>query len=192
MKKVTFADVRSLHDYELARDELRPKILATKALRRVAVGDHLTVLFENHDTVLYQIQEMLRAERITHPDAIHHEIDTYNELVGDKDELRATLLIEYSDPAERDARLRDLVGIEKHVRLEVDGAGSCAAEFDMRQIDEKRVSSVHYVRFPLGAKLAAAVRRGVPIEIVIDHPKMKARGRSTAQQTAALAADLSD
>ena len=190
MKRVEAAEIESLEDYQLGRAARRKEILEIKGRRRVAVGDHLTLLFENHETVLYQIQEMLRVERITELRAIAHEITTYNELVGGTDEVCSTLLIEYADETERDARLRDLVGLQEHVRLEVDGVGACRAEFDLRQMSTERISAVHYVRFRLGGELATAIREGAAPEVVIDHPEMAARAVLTADQAAALADDL--
>jgi len=101
------------------------------------------------------------------------------------------LLIEYADEAERDAQLRELLGLQDHVHLEVEGVGRCQAVFDERQIATDRISSVHYVSFPLGAKLAAAIRSRTKPAIVVDHPAMSLRVELTAEQTAALAEDLS-
>jgi len=190
MKPIEPSEIRSLEDYELGRSEQRRRVLAIKEPRRIAVGEHLTLLFENRDTVLYQIQEMLRIERITEPRAIQHEIDTYNELIPGDDELTATLLIEYPEPDERDRRLRELLGLEKHVYLEVEGE-RCAAVFDERQWSEERISSVHYLRFPLGRRAADAIRRGARPVIVVDHSALTARVELTEEQRAALAADLS-
>lgn len=194
MKPVTPAEILSIADYERSRAERRQHVLDVKALRRVHVGDHITILFENHDTVLYQIQEMLRVEHITQPAAIRHEIGTYNELIAAPDELRATLLIEYADPAERDRRLRELIGLDSHVWLEVAGAGSCRADFDERQLSERRISSVHYVTFALGASLAGALRAAaataVAVTIGVDHPALTARADLSREQIAALAFDL--
>jgi len=188
---VVASEIKSLPDYEITRPDFRRRVLDTKKPRRIAVGNDVTLLFENHDTVLYQIQEMLRVERIRDPHAIKHEIDTYNELVGGKDELCASLLIEYPDEKERDQRLQELVGLEKHVALEVKGAGTCRAVFDERQMSPERISSVHYVHFPLGSERADAIRAGAPVAIVIDHPKLSARAALTREQCAALAEDLS-
>lgn len=191
MNPVTPAEIQSLQDYELSRPALRKRMMDVKAARRVAIGDHLTLLFENHDTVLYQIQEMLRVERIAEPAAIAHEIATYNDLVGGSDEICATLLIEYADPAHRDARLRQLLGLEKHLALIVEGAGECRAQFDTRQMSEERISSVHYLQFELGKQLADAIRAGASVELQVDHPKMSERARLTSAQLAALVEDLS-
>jgi hypothetical protein len=190
MRKVTPADIQEAADYEIGRAALRTRILAIKAARRVAIGDHLTVLFENHDTVRYQIQEMLRIERITDRAAIRHEIDTYNELVAGPDELRATLLIEYEDAAERDRWLRALLGLERHLHLVVPGVGECRARFDDRQISSDRISSVHYVTFALGPRLATAIREGAGVVVHVDHPRLEAQAELSVTQLAAVREDL--
>jgi len=187
---VSASEIKSLGDYELARDTFRKRVFAVKDARRVRVGDHLTFLFENHDTVLYQIQEMLRVERITEPAAIAHEIRTYNDLIAGPDELAATLLVEYEDPAERARMLRELVGLERYVSFAIAGQAAAAAVFDAAQIADEKISSVHYVRFPLGRERASALRRGAGAEIVVDHPHMHARVALTPSQVAALSEDL--
>ena len=190
MNPVSASEIRSLADYERGREEFRKHVIAIKAPRRVTVGDHLTFLFENHDTVLYQIQEMLRVERITDPAAVAHEIATYNELVPGRDELTATLLIEFEEEAERGVMLRALVGLEHHIKLEIDGCAPCMAQFDERQMSPDKISSVHYIGFPLGRERAAAIRSGAAAEIVSDHPRLSARTALSAVQRAALAEDL--
>lgn len=191
MKPVTAADIRSNQDYELARDAVRQRMLTVKAARRVHVGSEATLLFENRQTLIYQIQEILRIERIEDPRAIRHEIDTYNELLPAPGELSATLLLEYEDADLRALRLAQLVGIEKHLSVVVEGAGTFAAVFDLRQIDEARVSAVHYVKFPIGEAAAVAIRAGAPVEFRIDHPALHASAQLDAAQHAALVEDLS-
>jgi hypothetical protein len=190
MKPVDVSEIRPLPDYERGRDEFRKHVLAIKEPRRVTVGSHLTFLFENRDTVLYQIQEMLRVERITDPAAVAHEVETYNELVPGRDELCATLLIEFEDASERAVMLRALVGLERHVKIEIDGCQPCAAVFDDRQMSPDKISSVHYIRFPLGKERAAALKMGAAAEVVADHPRLSARSALSAVQRAALAEDL--
>jgi len=190
MKLVGIPEILPLPDYERGRDEFRKHVLAIKEPRRVTVGNHLTFLFENRDTVRYQIQEMLRVERITDPAAIAHEVETYNELVPGRDELTATLLIEFEDASERSVMLRALVGLERHVKLEIDGCDPCAAVFDERQMSPNKISSVHYIRFPLGKERAASLRGGAAAEVVADHPRLSARTALSVVQRAALAEDL--
>ena len=190
MNPVSPAEIKTLGDYELARDTIRSRVLDVKAARRVQVGEHLTFLFENHDTVLYQIQEMLRVERITDAGAIAHEIRTYNDLIAKPDELVATLLVEYEDAKERARMLRELVGLDRHVSFVIAGASPCVAVFDEAQIAVDKISSVHYVRFPLGRARADAFRGGGLAEIAVDHPRMTVRTLLTAAQAAALRTDL--
>ncbi len=190
MNPVTPADIRSNRDYELSRDEVRRRILAVKAPRRIHVGTEATLLFENRQTLIYQIQEILRIERIEDPRAIRHEIDTYNELLPAGGELSGTLLLEYEDADVRARRLAELVGIEKHLSVAIEGAGTFAAVFDLRQMDESRVSAVHYVKFPIGEAAAAAVRAGAAVEFRIDHPAMRASVVLSPEQHAALVEDL--
>jgi len=190
VKAVEASQIKSNRDYALERDVRRKRMITIKESRRVAVGEHLTLLFENHDTVLYQIQEMLRVEQISDPQAIAHELATYNELVPGNDELKATLFIEYSDEAVRDRWLRRLLGLEKHLALDVAGVGRTPAVFDTRQMSDERISSVHYVCFALGDDAARAVRGGAAVAVVVDHPEMSLRADLNAEQLAALREDL--
>jgi hypothetical protein len=168
MQPVSVSEIKNIADYELARETLRPRILELKERRRIRLGDHLTFLFENRDTVLYQIQEMMRIERIVRPADIAHEVETYNELVPGKGELCASLLIEYETPELRAVKLRELLGLEKHIWLEVADAGRVAAIFDQRQIATDRISAVQYLRFRLTPKQVANWTKGV--SLVSDHP----------------------
>jgi hypothetical protein len=190
MKPIEASEIRSNADYALARDEMRSRVLAIKKARRVHLGDHLTILFENHDTMLYQVQEMMRVEGIEDPKAIAHEIKTYNELVPGRDELKATLLVEYAEPAERDAALRALVGLQDSVALEVEGAGRVMALFDDRQISDGRISSVHYLTFALGSEVAAGLRGGAGATLHVCHPELTVSTALDYAQLAAVRGDL--
>src|SRR5438552_12478084 len=121
MKPVRRDEVLGLADYETIRERFRARVIEEKRARRLALGDKATAVFENHDTVLMQIQEMLRTERITREAAIAHEIETYNQLVPGEHELSATVMIEIADTAARDAFLAEAVGFQKHIALVVDG-----------------------------------------------------------------------
>ncbi len=191
MRLIDASDIKSNQDYELSRPDVRARVMDIKAKRRVAIGDHLTLLFENRDTMIYQVQEMMRAERIGDPKAIRAEIDVYNELVPGEDELTATLLIEYEDPSERDEALSELVGLEEHMKMLIDGEDACRAHFDMRQFSTERISSVHYLKFELGARRADAIKNGAAISMKVDHPRLSAIARLSDVQAAALAKDLS-
>ncbi len=173
MQPVELSEIKNIGDYEIARETLRPEILALKERRRIRVGGHLTLLFENHETVRYQIQEMMRIEHIVSPRDIAHEVATYNELIPARGELSATLLIEYETPAERDVKLRELLGLEQHLWLDVPGAGRTCAIFDERQIATDRISAVQYIKFKLTQAQMSGFMSGAAI--VSDHPAYSER-----------------
>src|SRR5579863_3251881 len=129
MQPVDISEIKNIAEYEIERETLRPRVLPLKERRRIRLGEHLTLLFENRETVRYQIQEMMRIERIVRPQDIAHEVATYNELIPAQGELCATLLIEYETPSERDVKLRELLGLEQHLWLDVPGAGRACAIF---------------------------------------------------------------
>lgn len=194
MKPVTLKEILPFERYEVLRPRLRPLFIAEKERRRLGLGEHITLLFENGATVWYQVEEMLRTERISDEAAIRHEIDTYNELLPRPGELSATMLIEYSDAQERDAALRELVGLERHLWIVIDGRRE-RVRFDERQMGEDQISSVQFVRFPLGGldtaefvKLAQAGK----VAIEIDHPNLSVRAALTRQLAQALASDLAE
>jgi hypothetical protein len=146
------------------------------------VGPWLTFLFENHETVRYQIHEMLRAERIFREPEIAHEVETYNELLGGPGELGCTLLIEIPDAADRDAKLRRWLDLVEHLYVRVPGGEKVRARFDPRQVGEDRLSSVQYLKFDLGGE--------EPMAVGSDLPGLTLEAPLTAQQRAALAADM--
>jgi hypothetical protein len=189
MKKVDISEIKNIAAYEVERERFRPQVLAMKDRRRVRLGDHLTFLFENRDTVRYQVQEMMRIERIVKEHDIAHEVKTYNELIPEPGELSASLLIEYETPEERNVKLRDLLGLEQHLWFYVNGApGRSRALFDMRQIATERISSVQYVKFQLTPAQMKAWPSGA--KLVSDHPKYLAERELTQQELKELAADF--
>jgi hypothetical protein len=192
VKKITVDDILPLADYERVRAILRPLFIHEKERRRLAVGSHLTFIFENTETSWYQIEEMIRTEKMTDRAAIQHEIDTYNELIPAPGELVATLLIEYTDAAEREAALLRLVGLERHLWL-ILGAKKIAASFDDRQMSTEKISAVQFVRFSLegvsGPQLLELARKG-EAAIVADHPSLAARGAIDGLVASSLAEDL--
>jgi hypothetical protein len=189
MQPVAISEIGNLAEYELERERWRPVVMALKDRRRIRVGDHLTFLFENRDTVRYQIQEMLRIERIAKPHEVAHEVETYNELIPGSGELSASLLIEYETAEERAVRLRELLGLEKHVWLVVEGLPPAPVRFDDRQISTDRISSVQYVKFSLTPAQAAGFPRGAAL--VVDHPHYRAERPLSPAELAELSADLS-
>ena len=194
MKPVTLKEILPFEQYDVLRPRLRPLFIADKERRRLALGEHITLLFENGATVWYQVEEMLRTERISDEAAIRHEIDTYNELLPRPGELSATMLIEYSNAQERDAALRELIGLERHLWIVIDGRRE-RVRFDERQMGDDQISSVQFLRFPLGGldtteflKLAQADK----VAIEIDHPNLSARAALTGPLGQALASDLAE
>jgi hypothetical protein len=195
MKPVTRDEVLGLADYEAIRDRFRARVIEEKRARRVALGDKATALFENHDTVLLQIQEMLRTERITRESAVMHEIETYNHLVPGDDELSATVMIEIPDPATRDVFLAKAVGFQKHLAIVVDGGEPVRATWEKSRELEDTASAVNYVRFPLGPKGAAHIRekkKDARVELLVDHPAYHARVTLGPATLASLADDLAE
>ena len=173
MKPITPPEVLPVTTYDRVRPLLRPLCIAEKTRRRLAVGHHLTLMFENRQTVWYQIQEILRTERIFEEAAVNAEVETYNELLPRPGELFATLLIEYADPAERDVELARLVGLERHLWIVLDGR-RVGARFDERQMSPDQISAVQFIAFPLGAEAGrfgelAAVGK---VAIEVDHPHL--------------------
>jgi hypothetical protein len=190
VRKVEPSEILDLIAYEKVRPEFMARIIELKRPRRITVGDRLTFIFENRDTVIFQIQEMTRAERRVSPEAIAEEVDVYNELVPGRDELSATLMIEIPDSEEIRPELNRLIGIDEHVLLDV-GGEKVRAQFDDKQFEEERISAVQYVRFPLGAALAQAVRdRATRVVLKVDHPAYEASQCIDGASRASLVADL--
>jgi len=175
IRPVTLDELLGIERYEQVRDELRRRTIALKRNRRLAVGDIVTLVFENHDTMFFQIQEMLRAERISDLDAVRHELHVYNALLPQPGQLAATMLIEITDQSDVESRLNALIGIDEAVRLEV-GSHVVPAEFEPGRSREDRLSAVQYVRFSLPAPAREAFRDpAVAAFVVIDHPNYRTR-----------------
>jgi len=184
------SDVLDLTAYERIRDEFVAKTIELKKPRRIHVGGILCFVFENRDTVRFQIQEMTRAERTVKEEAIAEEVRVYNELIPGPNELSATLMIEIPDLQEIRRELDRLVGIDEHVFLDV-GDETVQATFDEKQFEEDRISAVKYVTFPLGERLAAAFRDPtVPVRLRVDHPNCRDATPIEGASRASLAADL--
>jgi hypothetical protein len=192
MKPVRRDEILGLADYEAIRDRFRSRMIEEKRARRAVIGDKVSAVFENHDTVLLQIQEMLRTERITREAAVQHEIDTYNQHVPGKDELFATVMIEIPDRDEREAFLERARGFERHVALIVDGEKIPATWEKIRELPD-RASAVNYLRFPLTTLAAAHLRKNAKaarVEMAVDHPVYSAKAVLPPQMVASLAEDL--
>ena len=183
----------SLEAYAKARREFRERVLAHKKQRTVHLGEHVTLLFEDELTVRYQIQEMLRIEKVFEEAGIQDELDAYNPLVPDGTNFKATMLIEYEDAEARKAALSTLVGIEDRVWVQVEGCPRvyAIADEDLPRENETKTSAVHFLRFELTKEMAATLRYGVALAIGVDHPNCTAVLPAVPEATrAALAADL--
>ncbi|MCP5042596.1 MAG: DUF3501 family protein [bacterium] len=190
MKKLVMSDLLDLTEYEKRRDVLRKRIIGLKGARRVSVGNELTFIFENRDTMHFQVQEMLRAERIVEDDKIQAELDVYNELIPDRYELSATLMIEITDKDRIKKTLDRLVGIDEYVSLHI-GPRVVRAVFDEKQFEEDRISAVQYLRFPLGPELAAEFADAlIDVSLVVDHPALSESAVIVGDTRQSLARDL--
>lgn len=174
MTALARADLYSLETYAVERPAFRARVLAHKRSRRLALGAHATLLFEDRLTIQYQIQEMLRIERIFEPDAIQAELDAYNPLIPGGHDLKATLLIEYADEAMRRRELARLGGIEHRFFAEVAGHGRTIAhaDEDMDRSDDGKTAAVHFMRFDFAPAQIAALRAGAALRFGIDDARM--------------------
>lgn len=191
IRPVTLDDIVGLERYEAVRDETRRRVIALKQHRRVSVGREVTFVFENHATMLFQIQEMLRAERITDLDGVREELAVYNALLPRPGQLSATMLIEITEEADIAARLVKLIGIDEAVHLDV-GDVSVRAEFEPGRSTEDKLSAVQYVRFTLSSALQAAFRdASVPARLRIDHVNYQAETTLEGEIRQSLTEDVS-
>ena len=161
----------TLEEYAKARKEFRAKVMAHKKSRAIHLGEHVTLIFEDELTMRYQVQEMLRVERIFEEDGIRDELDTYNPLIPDGDNWKATMLIEYPDVAERQRMLALLKGIEDRVWVRVEGCERvyAIADEDLKRETEEKTSSVHFLRFELTAAMKRALAAGAGLATGVDH-----------------------
>jgi len=192
MKPIVRSEVLPLGEYETIRAKFRDRVVAEKRPRRVDVGEHMSVLFENRDTVLLQIQEMMRVERITRDAAIEHEVATYNDLIPADDQLSMTLFIQIGDKEKREAVLAACAGMEQRVALEVDGERYGAKAGDKDGADPKRTTAVQYYKIDLPPEVAERWRKGEveSAAIVVDHPGYQHRAEMNDATKAALGSDL--
>lgn len=193
MKPLATSDLANLHEYELERPAFRSRVIEKKKRRRVALGPLMTLVFEDRDTIRFQIQEMLRVERIVQPEKVQHEIETYNALLPGPGEVAATLFIEITDPARVQELLDGFIGLDEpgHLRLKV-GDAAYAALFAPGQSREDRISAVHYIRFPLGEEGRAALAAGRETALQVDHGGYRARQVLPGETVEELIQDLSD
>ncbi|MFO0548952.1 MAG: DUF3501 family protein [Polyangiaceae bacterium] len=191
MQPITRKEVLGLGDYEQIRTHFRARVIEEKRARRVMLGSNMSATFENRDTVLYQIQEMLRTERITSEPGIAHEIETYNDLLPGASQVSMTLFIEIAEKEERERVLTELAGLEQHVGLEVGGTLYRATEKDRSVEGITRTTAVHYFKIDLDAGAVAAMRGGAVATVVIDHPRHALRVALDRATVASLARDFS-
>jgi hypothetical protein len=173
---LTHADLYSLEQYARLRPEFRAKVIAHKKDRRAPLGEHATLHFEDALTMQYQVQEMLRLERMFEPEAIQEELDVYNPLIPDGSNWKATFMIEYPDEAERRQKLAQLHGIEKAVWMQVADFSRVhpVANEDLDRETEDKTAAVHFLRFELTPAMVAAVKQGAAIRAGIEHPAYRA------------------
>jgi hypothetical protein len=184
MRKVQRSEIVDYQTYGDNREATRAAMLAIKGPRRVHVGPHLTFLFETTATMRYQIQEMMRAERIAREADIQREIDAYNAVLGDHGELGCTLLVEIDDRDERILRLREWRGLPDHLYLRCDDGTRVRPTYDRAQVDDEKISAVQYLKFPVGARR--------PVALGSDLPALSVEAVLTPKQQAALIEDLAD
>ena len=164
-------DLWSLEEYAERRPQFRAEVIAHKKNRQVAIGDHLTLYFEDAKTIRYQIQEMLRIEKVFERAGIEDELSAYNPLIPDGSNWKATCMIEYADPQERRLRLSQLGGIEDLIWVQVDGHDKvyAIADEDLDRTEEGKTSAVHFMRFELSAEMVTAVKGRAPVSMGCDH-----------------------
>ena len=181
MIKVERKEILDYVTYLEKRNDIRKNAMEEKEKRRIHLGEHLTFLFENTDTIRYQILEMVRVEKMVKEEHIQHEIDTYNGILGDSGVLACTLLIEYEDPDERDVQLRKLATLPEHLYLLLEDGTKAYAKYDKEQVSDEKVSSVQFLQYAC---------RKPPVKIGVDHPEMTLEAELTSEQKNVLRADL--
>ncbi len=172
MGAITAESLMSLEQYAKTRKAFRERVLAHKKTRTVQLGEHVTLVFEDELTMRYQIQEMLRVERIFEEEGIRDELDAYNPLVPDGSNWKATMLIEYPDLEERRMALAKLIGVEDRVWVKVEGQPRVYAisDEDLDRENDDKTSAVHFLRFELSAPTKQALKRGAALSMGVDHP----------------------
>jgi len=191
MRKLTMDDIKDVRGYERERDEFRRRIIEMKKRRRIKLGDLMTIVFENTDTMRFQVQEMARVERMLTDEQIAHEIETYNRLIPDPGELSGTLFVEIDDKDRLYEWLPKLVGIQRTVAFWLHDGSSVPSipQDEERLTREETTTTVHYLKFRFTDDQIGAFKQG-PVRIVVDHPHYDAVVELTDEQQRELAADL--
>jgi hypothetical protein len=189
---IAAGDLYSLEAYHKLRQEFRERVLQHKKHRQIAVGPNATLYFEDRLTMQYQVQEMLRVERIFETEAIEEELAAYNPLIPTGSNLKATFMLEFTDAAVRQQRLRELGGIEDCLFAEVADSDRvrCVADEDLERTSDEKTSAVHFVRFEFDARNIALLKSGATLDFLIEHPNYRHRSELTTEQLAALIADF--
>ena len=192
MAKITRESLMTLEAYARARPGFRARVMAHKQRRKVELGSNVMLHFEDELTMRYQVQEMLRAERIFEDSGIEEELQAYNPLVPDGRNFKATMMLEYPEPEERVKCLEKLIGIEDRVWLQVQDCTPvwAIADEDLERETPEKTSSVHFLRFELEDEMIDALKRGAALSIGIDHPRYQAKTIVPAETRDALVADL--
>jgi len=183
VNRVERSEILDFVTYGEQREAMRDSALRAKSVRRVLVGEYFTFLFENHETVLYQVQEMMRIEQIVKEDDIRHELNTYNELIHPAGTVGCTLLVGIDDEQLRDQKLQEWMGLNEHIYAKLPDGRLARPTWDPRQVGDTRLSSVQYLSFPLGPE--------APVAIGIEMPGIDAETELSDAQREALRVDLS-
>lgn len=192
MNKLTRADLMSLEQYHTERKAFRAKVMEHKAPRKVSIGPNASLYFEDRLTMQYQIQEMLRIERIFEAEGIQDELDAYNPLIPDGHNWKATFMVEFPDVEERKRKLAELIGIERQVWVQIHGFAKVypIANEDLSRETTDKTSSVHFLRFELTPDMVVAARDATPLSMGIDHPVYQCSMEVPLETRRALAKDL--
>jgi Protein of unknown function (DUF3501) len=173
--RITRDSLWSLEDYSQRRDAFRAEVIEHKKTRSVRLGDNLNLIFEDEKTIRYQIQEMLRIEKIFDDAGIREELDSYNPLIPDGSNLKATMMLEYTEEEERRRKLSELIGIEDRVWVQVEGSSKvyAIADEDLERENDYKTSSVHFVRFEMKSEMRSNLKAGAALNIGVDHPRYR-------------------
>jgi hypothetical protein len=193
MAQISRDSLWTLEHYARIRNQFRQEVIAHKRIRQVALGDHITLFFEDEKTIRYQIQEMLRIEKTFEETGIQDELDAYNPLIPDGRNFKCTMMIEYSNPEVRKTELAKLKGVEDRVWVQVEGREKvfAIADEDLDRENEEKTSSVHFMRFELDEDMAGALKYGVGLAMGVDHPNYNVVVDPVAAETrASLVRDL--
>jgi len=192
MPRIERASLMTLEAYARARPQFRARVMVHKNDRTIHLGEHLTLMFEDELTIRYQIQEMLRAERIFEEAGIQEELDAYNPLIPEGRNFKATMMLEYTDVQERRSWLERLIGIEDKIWIQAEGFERvwAIADEDLQRENEQKTSSVHFLRFELSDEMAEALKAGGGLAIGVEHPHYTVQLRVPAAVRDALARDL--